>query len=323
MGTKSLENSPPRPPDHLIDRVSPNFGGVISEVDRISFDESGLQSAAELSIFVSSVGRSLDSFERVLDFGCGCGRVTRWLESHAEHWELHGCDIDKVAIEWCKGTLPFGSFQHSEPEPPLPYPGGYFDLIINHSVFTHIDERYQNLWLEELHRITKPGAIVILSVHGDRAFQIAENHMISGGEDPGPWRRILERDGILFIPDDTYLGGVFPDFYHTTFHAPWYVYANWNRWFDIRSYLPHADLGHQDVVVLERRPDDVPAPHAIRPPVGIQERRPLQKVKQLLVDMIGRHLLTPEDTIQRIPTVVHVVLAEHGERLRRLEERDS
>jgi len=297
--------------------VIPSQAGELSEDDRSGFDASGRQSAQELNTFVASIGRTLDSFSSVLDFGCGCGRVTRWLGPVASaHWDLHGCDIDELAITWDQENLPFGTFATTGGEPPLPYPDDHFDLVLNHSVFTHLDERYQDLWLEELHRIVAPGGTLILSVHGEFAFQIAERDVRGGGDDPAPWRSALEHQGILFVADDGYVGGDFPDFYHTTFHAPWYVFAHWSKWFDIRSYLPRADLGHQDVVVLQKRPETQVLPLAISPAIvqdaGAQSER-------LSDGESGSQ--PPVESPQRIPIVVRVILNEHGERLRRLEER--
>ena len=252
----------PRPPDDLLLRVLAKMGGGADEEDYLVFDRSGHQSAQELEVFAASVGRTLGSFTRVLDFGCGPGRVTRWLEPRTSTWELHGCDIDRQAIEWDQEHLPFATFEHTGAEPPLPYSDGYFDLVINHSVFTHLDERYQDMWLEELRRVVMPGGLLILSIHGEFAFQIAEREMRAGGEDSVSWRRSLEHHGILFVADDAYLGGVFPDFYHTTFHSPWYVFSHWSRWFDVKSYLPKAESwtpGRGGVAAASGRRRDAPA----------------------------------------------------------------
>jgi hypothetical protein len=69
-------------------------------------------------------------------------------------------------------------------------------------------------------------------------------------------REALGRDGIVFVKDDVYVGGPFPDFYHSTFHAPWYVFEHWGRFFTVRGYLPRRALDFQDAVVLERPSDD-------------------------------------------------------------------
>ena len=87
--------------------------------------------------------------------------------------------------------------------------------------------------------------------------------MENGGERVDHLRSTLEQDGILFISDDHFIGSTHPDFYHTTFHAPWYVFEHWTRWFDIAAYVPLGS-DSQDLVVLRRRTDDEP----YQPPIG-------------------------------------------------------
>jgi SAM-dependent methyltransferase len=249
----------PLPSEELMHRVA-------GDADRARFLEIGKRSANQIEQALAAVGRSLGEFASILDWGCGCGRIIRWFDDRPGAANLYGVDIDEQAIMWCQRNLPFASFSVCQPEPPLEFPDNHFDLVFNHSVLTHLDERFQDLWLAELKRVTRPGGIVVLSVHGDYAFSLAEAAGRTAGADVASWRRRLERDGILFVAD-TYIGGPFPDFYQSTFHAAWYVLCHWARFFNVRAYLPRADLDLQDIVLLERVVDaelDVP----IRPAVG-------------------------------------------------------
>jgi hypothetical protein len=85
----------------------------------------------------------------------------------------------------------------------------------------------------------------VLSVHGEVALP------------GGSWelRDRLEHDGIAFLDKSMPREFALPDWYQNTWHAPWYVFEHWGRWFEIRGYLPGAALGLQDHVLLERRPD--------------------------------------------------------------------
>src|SRR5436305_15224404 len=47
--------------------------------------------------------------QSVLDFGCGCGRVTRYWSDF--HGQVAGSDVDAPAVEWCRANLPFGRFE--------------------------------------------------------------------------------------------------------------------------------------------------------------------------------------------------------------------
>ena len=247
----------PWPGDELVLRVA---GGD----DKRSFYQSGRQSVEDISFVLASIGREMSSYENILDFGCGCGRIMMWLEKLSASSTLHGCDIDKRAIEYSQGAYPYASFKVNQPLPPLDYPDGYFDLVYNHSVFTHIDEEYQDAWLAELRRVTKPGGHLVLSIHGEEALKQFEAHSRAVGGDPGWVRQDLVQKGICFIKDDSWVGGPFPDFYHSTFHAPWYIFEHWGAVFDIKAFVARGSLNFQDFLLLQRPADD-----AVLTPVSV------------------------------------------------------
>lgn len=256
------EKRPPVPPADLILRVAPSFGeGRIEDV-RHAFDAAAIEHLELFDRALSLDGRSFTDFERALDFGCGCGRFLRHLGAIADLVEIHGTDIDAEMIDWCRTNIPYSQFELAPHEPPLPYADGHFDLVINHSVFTHLDERLQDLWLSELQRITEPGAILLLTVEGTGSWNRLCDAVASGGEDVSGWRTELESRGIVFIRDDVFIGSTHPDFYHSTFHAPWYLYEHWTQFFDIVAHLPDGSIT-QDLVVLRRRPDGARAPSPI------------------------------------------------------------
>jgi SAM-dependent methyltransferase len=243
----------PDPGARLISRVA---GGP----DRAAFFQSGRDSVRELERTLAIAGRSLDSFESILDFGCGCGRMLLWMEHIGARSALYGTDIDGEAIAWCRAHIPYATFTVNHADPPLSYPDGEFDLVFNHSVFTHIDERRQDLWLTELQRVTRPDGLLVLSTHGEVALP------------EGAWeiRDLLERDGIAFLDGTTPREVELPDWYQNTWHAPWYVFEHWGRWFKILAYVPGGALGLQDHVLLQRRPDTDRA----EPPVAARPRLP-------------------------------------------------
>lgn len=248
----------PYPGEELVYRVT-GTTDVSPAVRREWFFESGRRSVGAIRAALAVVSRELGSFERVLDFGCGPGRILLWLRDVAEGGTvLHGTDIDARAIGWAREHIPWASFTVNEPLPPLPYAEGSFDLVLNHSVFTHIDEAYQDHWLGELHRVTRPGAMLLLSVNGPHAFGALEQQWREHGGDPSEVRALYERDGVVFLREDSWLGTAFPDFYHSTFHRPGYVVERWSWFFEVHGYLPRHALGHQDVVVLERREGGLP-----------------------------------------------------------------
>jgi len=81
--------------------------------------------------------------------------------------QLYGTDIDMELVSWCEKHLPRIRWSTNGYQPPLPFTDNTFDLIYAISVFTHLDEEFQKAWLRELHRVAKPGATIILTVHGE------------------------------------------------------------------------------------------------------------------------------------------------------------
>ena len=125
----------------------------------------GVLGARWIKGILAKNGLDINQFGAILDFGCGCGRVMR-------HWEsltgpqLFGTDYNPYLIEWCRRSLLFAQFQTNALAPPLSYEDGQFDLIYTISIFTHLEERLQMLWMEELKRVLKPGGKLLLTVHG-------------------------------------------------------------------------------------------------------------------------------------------------------------
>jgi len=119
----------------------------------------------------------LQQGNRVLDFGCGPGRMIRWLASFAEECEIWGVDISARHIVWCRENLnpPF-NFATVTTQPHLPFEDRYFDLIYCASVFTHIDD-LADAWLLELKRVMRPGGHAYVTVHDKHTQDLLINHL--------------------------------------------------------------------------------------------------------------------------------------------------
>lgn len=212
---------------------TPHLGNFLHEGERCRDD---LVSA------LARIGRRLDSFEEILDFGCGCGRTLRWLGDYAGTARLSGTDIDAQAVTFCKKKFSSMCFTVNLPLPPLQYPDAHFDLIYSISVFTHLDEEYQFNWLTELKRIVKPGGIVLLSVHGQHCWSSL----------PAPHQSAIRAHGLLFIAENVWKG-IYPEWYQTAFHTEAYVRECFSRYFRVLDYLPRGVSNYQDLVLLQRQ----------------------------------------------------------------------
>lgn len=236
----------PIPAEELRWRVTGNRG------PESLFRETGRASLNDLETALRLTGRTIDSFDSVLDFGCGCGRVIRHMAGVGAQTSLHGCDIDADAVAWAAESLPFARFSKNEGLPPLPYDDDAFDLVVNHSVFTHLPEDYQDSWLEELRRVVRPGGFLLLTVAGPHAFSELVKAWLEHPADPSPMQQTMQEKGFLYIADDSWQGTCFPEFYHSAFHTPNYVVDHWGRYLTVLAYLPLGALRYQDMVLLRR-----------------------------------------------------------------------
>jgi len=100
----------------------------------------------------------------VLDFGCGCGRVTRYFKGHAGN--VAGSDVSSDAVAWCRDHLAFAHFETNGLAPPLAFADDGFDLVYALSVFTHLTEDLQLAWRDELRRVLRPGGRLLITTHG-------------------------------------------------------------------------------------------------------------------------------------------------------------
>ena len=218
---------------------------VHADFDSDSYLRVGQMCAQSLKDLLASVGKEFSSFHHVLDFGCGSGRTLRCFEDRSGSCRLHGTDIDTQAIDWCKRHLDIASWSTNNPWPPLAYADRTFDFIYAISVFTHLDEEMQFAWLEELKRISKPDAVLILTVHGER-------HQ---SELPPEVRAYISEKGFLFGKDPV---GMFkrdglPEFYQVTFHSRAYIEERWSRLFKVLGYVECGVAYAHDAVILQNR----------------------------------------------------------------------
>lgn len=121
---------------------------------------------------------------RLLDVGCGCGRIARWLIDDPLRSYL-GFDRHRGMIEWCRESFarvaPHFAFRfydlksaYSELDGEtgrldpqrfdFPFEAESFDSVVLVSVFTHMPLAEIDAYLQNLRRILAPDGRILLSV---------------------------------------------------------------------------------------------------------------------------------------------------------------
>jgi SAM-dependent methyltransferase len=190
--------------------------------------------------------RPLTDYPRMLDWGCGCGRLLRHLLALDAGIRIVGCDIDADNVNWCREHLPGAEYVDVPLHPPTPLPSSAFDLIVGISVMTHLRERDQQDWLQELRRIAAPGAILLLTVHG---YSTAAR-----GNWDLPALAAWQQRGIVDSANQD-LDGCIPEagYYRNTLQTPDYVRREWERYFEVVDVIESYIGNFQDLVVLRAR----------------------------------------------------------------------
>lgn len=192
-------------------------------------------------------GVALDDIDRVLDFGCGCGRVVRHLKG-LENVSVFGSDSNRSSIDWCRKNLPPAAFGVNDLSPPLACAGDEFGLVYAFSVFTHLPEQLQLAWMRELRRVTKTGGYLLITTHG-RAYldQL----------DPAEREGFLKNRLVVRHPEAAGTNQC------GAFHPEAYVRDKLAGGFEVLEFIPEGAKGNprQDVYLLRKLPDgDGPGP---------------------------------------------------------------
>lgn len=100
--------------------------------------------------------------DRVLDLGCGNGRLFKLFEN--KNIEYFGIDVSEKMIEIAKKNYPQGKFLVADVLN-LPFPQNYFNEVFAIALLHHIPSESLRLQsLSEIKRVLKPEGLLIISV---------------------------------------------------------------------------------------------------------------------------------------------------------------
>lgn len=200
--------------------------------------------------------RSL-SRARVLDFGCGWGRLTRYLARDVAPDRLYGCDPVDGILDVCRANGVVATFARSEflPEQ-LPF-AERFDLVFAFSVFTHLSEAAHERCLLALHQSLQPDGILIVTVRPPAYLHDCES-MRALLKALGPDEQAsLAAPRYLFVPHGAvpthpqYRGEGEIDYGETVITMA-YLRERWSSLFELLEVSPLLDDPYQVVVTMRR-----------------------------------------------------------------------
>jgi ubiquinone/menaquinone biosynthesis C-methylase UbiE len=209
---------------------------------------------------------------RVLDFGCGLGRVAHHLLLRAPQAELTGFDIDPMMLHWAQRLIGTerARFVHST----LGLEAASFDLIVVISVFTHLDQT-TDFWLSELHRLLSPRGLAYVTYQDETLL----HEMVKHGHVPELARDFELTESYVVGRGTPEGGAMMGTFYH---HKAWERRVG--AWFDVQKNVPRGLFGHQSYTVLAKQDVQIdPSAHRFTYMREIEKQLfELRKEKELL-----------------------------------------
>jgi SAM-dependent methyltransferase len=164
----------------LMTMPNPQFPRLSSLLPRMASEDlqrrwtgaTGIVLLRQTSAFVRSVayhyarftGGSLEG-RSILDFGCGYGRIARWMYYFSDPSKVIGLDPWERALEVCRQDGLGPQFMQSSYLPTsLPVGDTRFDLIYAFSVFTHLSERATRAALATLTNYLNQNGLLAITI---------------------------------------------------------------------------------------------------------------------------------------------------------------
>jgi 2-polyprenyl-3-methyl-5-hydroxy-6-metoxy-1,4-benzoquinol methylase len=217
-----------------------------------------------ISDYAVKYGERINETTNILDFGCGWGRITRYFMRDVSHNNLHGADCFKEALDVAKTQNKWVSFHLTTPMPPTDYNSSMFDIIYLFSVFSHLSEDIHLKFLEEFHRILKPGGLLVATTR-PRQFmlllrKLEEKRQISGQEEgvttsfanTKHYLELYDRGDFCHSPSGGG-GPLEPSFYGESCIPEKYVRLHWSKWFYLQEYRLADRLCNQNVICCRKK----------------------------------------------------------------------
>ena len=104
----------------------------------------------EFTKFLTDLARSLRCTS-ILEIGCGTGIDLRKFD---DSFEIHGVDLNKLALEIAKKNIPNGKF-YKENITKLPFEDGSIYFVFTHKLLNYLDDNTLDNGISEMFRVAK------------------------------------------------------------------------------------------------------------------------------------------------------------------------
>jgi SAM-dependent methyltransferase len=242
-GPQMAPDGLPIPPEELWEGWGPTAEDYLA---------SGREDTASMLNILKRGGASPEQIFRVLDFGCGAGRMLRFYPCTPGQSEVWGVDIKAKHILWCQQYLspPF-YFATTTTMPHLPFEDNYFDLVYCGSVFTHISDM-ADAWFLELRRILRKGGHAYITIHDQNSINIILGEYKDRPDHQPIIRTLRDLDRKTSILSQNYAYfSVLTEPKTQVFYDVNYLVKKWSRYATLVSINPRA-MDYQTALIWQK-----------------------------------------------------------------------
>lgn len=190
----------------------------------------------------------------LFDFGCSSGRVLRVLAAYRPDLDAVGCDPNPGAIAWADEHLPMARFFASPLAPPLALGDAEVDRAFAISIWSHFDAASALAWLQEMHRVIRPGGALLLTTHGLDTLGVQLRGDVMTEDSAAEAATAMLQTGHkyfdVFGPDGDW--GVKDAGWGNSYTAVDWLLEHATPHWSLRLFRPAMLAQNQDVFVLER-----------------------------------------------------------------------
>ncbi len=233
------------------------FNSVVHQRDGMNrssalyYFSTGLDAIKNMELALNRAGRKAQPPKRVLDFPCGFGRVTRWMEIMYPNAKIFASDLMEMAVDFCGTTFRCETFETSKTIKETVLPGN-LDIIWVGSLFTHLAGTKVRDYLKLMSKSLNDQGVIVFTAHGafvrnrmvtrKKTYRLGEKRLV----------RIVDNydnNGFGFAPYDG-----FEDYGISLMRYEWlYNLQDKVDGLELDMVIPRGWVNHQDVVIFKKK----------------------------------------------------------------------
>lgn len=150
----------------IVGRTNPFSAAIEGIYDKSKFYQLGQY---ELNLFLKL--RVIQPGYKVVEIGCGPGRISASLSNTKDKYRAYGTDFSKSMVNLAQKNVPKGEFTVGNGRDLKQYTDNFFDLVYSFVVFQHVSEPIFLNYIKEARRILKSDRYFIFQIQSSEGLK--------------------------------------------------------------------------------------------------------------------------------------------------------